>query len=222
MAQQGLARVAADYITLVQLIQQAPAECLPQAGPLREQLLGLLDEMVQTAGELGIDDAEVEEARFALTVWADEVVLRSQWPGRDAWHTQLLQSQLFRTTRGGNQFYERLRALSPEQHDAREVFFIVLVMGFEGQHAGQHDQRDAIILHQFKALRAGGRGLDLGLDESLIPLAYELDIELPRVGGLGMMTILAIGVAGLAGVYLLAWLILYLVAGEVPLPPGIS
>jgi hypothetical protein len=95
-------------------------------------------------------------------------------------------------------------------------------MGFEGQHAGQPDQRNAIILHQFKTLRAGGRGLDLGLDEPLVPLAYELDIELPRVGGLGLMTTLALGAAGLAGVYLLAWLILYLVAGEVPLPPGIS
>jgi type IV/VI secretion system ImpK/VasF family protein len=206
----------------VQLIQQAPVEHLPEAGPLREQLLGLLGEMVHRAGELDIDDAEVEEARFALAVWADEAILRSQWSGRDAWHAQLLQSQLFRTTRGGNQFYEHLQALSPEQHDAREVFFIALVMGFEGQHAGQPDQRNALILHQFKTLRAGGRGLDLGLDEPLVPLAYELDIELPRVGGLGLMTTLALGAAGLAGVYLLAWLILYLVAGEVPLPPGIS
>jgi len=222
MAEQSLARVAADYITLVQLIQQAPGDRLPEAGALRNQLLGLLDAVDRRAGELDIDAAEVEEARFALAVWADETILRSQWPGREAWHTNLLQSHLFRTTRGGNQFYERLKALSPEQHDAREVYFLALVLGFEGQYAGQPDQRDAIAAHQFKALRAAGRGLDLGIDGFFIPSAYELDIELPRVGGLGLMATLALGVGGLVGFYLLAWLILYLVAGDVPLPAGIS
>ena len=50
----------------------------------------------------------------------------------------------------------------------------------------------------------------------------ELDIEIPNVGGLGLMAILALGVTGLAALYSLAWLILYLVAGEVSLPAGVS
>ncbi len=222
MAEQGLARVAADCITLVQLIQQAPGDRLPGTGALRDQLLDLLDEMTRSAENSGIDASEVEEARFALAIWADEAVLRSQWPGRESWHKQLLQSQLFHTTRGGNEFYERLKKLSPSQQDAREVFFISLVLGFEGAYAGQPEQRNAIIAHQYKSLRAGGRGLNLGVEGALIPAAYELDIELPRVGGLGLPAILALGVAGLAVFYSLAWLLLYLVAGEVPLPAGVS
>ncbi len=222
MADQGLARVAADYITLVQLIQQAPGERLPEVQALRNQLLELLDAMTDDAAELGIEPAEVEEARFALAVWADETILRSEWPGREAWPAELLQARLFRTTRGGNEFYKHLKELSPEQQDAREVYFLALVMGFEGQYAGQEDQRNAIVAHQFKVLRAGGRGLDLGIEDPLVPSAYDVDIELPRVGGLGVMAILGLGLAALAGIYLVAWLVLYLVAGEVRLPAGVS
>lgn len=222
MAERSLARLAADYITLVQLIQQAPADQLPEPDALRNQLLGLLDEVSRAASRQQIDAAEVEQARFALAVWTDETILRSQWPGRETWHAELLQSRLFHTMRGGNEFYERLKALGPEQQEAREIFFLALVMGFEGQYAGQDDQRNAIIAHQFKTLRAGGRGLDLNVEGPLIPAAYELDIELPRVGGLGVMATLGLGFAALAGLYTLTWLILYLVAGEVPLPPGVS
>ncbi len=64
--------------------------------------------------------------------------------------------------------------------------------------------------------------MDLTVDGPLIPSAYELDIELPRAGGFGLMAMLAFGVAGLVGFYVLAWLILYMVAGDVPLPAGIS
>jgi type IV/VI secretion system ImpK/VasF family protein len=222
MAERSLARVSADYITLVQLIAQSPGDQLADADSLRNQLLALLDSITRNSGKVGIDAAEVEQARFALAIWTDETILRSEWPGRISWPSDMLQSRLFHTTRGGNEFYERLKALNPDQQDAREIFFLALVMGFEGQYAGQPDQRNAIIAHQYKTLRAGGRGTDLNVEGPLIPSAYELDIELPRVGGLGLMATVGIGTAGLVGFYILAWLLLYLVAGDVPLPPGIS
>ena len=89
-------------------------------------------------------------------------------------------------------------------------------------HPGQDDQRNAIVAHQWKTLRAGGRGLDLNTDSPFIPSAYELDIELPPTGGFGVMATVGIGAGLLGGLYLVTWLVLYLVAGEVPLPAGIS
>ncbi|MFT5694689.1 MAG: type VI secretion system protein ImpK [Myxococcota bacterium] len=222
MAEQTLARVAGDYIALVQLIGQAPVDRLPEVAALGRQMRGLLEEVKREAGSLGFDAAEVEEARFALAVWGDETVLKSEWDGRQSWHTEMLQSTMFRTTRGGNEFYERLKALDPEQQDAREVFVVVLAMGFEGQYMGQDEQRRAIISHQFKTLRSGGRGEPLDVEGPIMPSAYELDIELPRSGGLSLAATFGIGVAGLVGVYLLFWLVLYMVAGDVPLPPSIS
>ncbi len=222
MAEVSLARIAGDYITLVQLIQQAQPDQLPDADGLRRQILGLLGTFASRAREEGFEQSEIEEARFALTVWVDETILRSQWPGREAWPTELLQTRLFHITRGGNEFYEHLAALSPERHDAREIYFIALVFGFEGQYAGQESQRTAVIQNQFKMLRGAGCTLNLTDDENLLPSAYELDIELPKVGGLGFMATLGLGVAALTGMYGLLWLLLYLIAGDVPLPPGVS
>ncbi|MFT5442479.1 MAG: hypothetical protein ACI8W3_001523, partial [Myxococcota bacterium] len=72
MAEQTLARVAGDYIALVQLIGQAPVDRLPEVAALGRQMRGLLEEVKREAGSLGFDAAEVEEARFALAVWGDE------------------------------------------------------------------------------------------------------------------------------------------------------
>ena len=222
MALQSLARAAGDYVTLVQLIRQAPADRLPPVGELREQLLELLDEFNRDATEIGIDEEEIRDARFALAVWADESALRAEWPGREEWHRELLQSRLYRTTRGGNEFYERLGRLDSEHHDAREVFVLAMLLGFEGQYAGQTTERSAIITQQIRSLRAGSRGLDLSVDGPFMPSSYDLDIEIPTIGGLSLPAILGIGAGALVALYLFAWLILYLVAGEVPLPAGVS
>ena len=72
------------------------------------------------------------------------------------------------------------------------------------------------------AVGAAGRGVELTSEGTLVPMAYELDIELPRAGGFGLMASVGIGVAALAGVYIVSWLVLYIFAGDVPLPSGIS
>ena len=218
MPPQSLARVAGDFITLVQLVQQAPVEQLPDAKAMRSQALSLLEDIAKQSSALGIDSKEIDEARFALAVWADETILRSQWPGRETWGNDSLQRHLFNTARGGNEFYEHLAALSPQQNQAREVYFFALALGFEGQYAGQPDQRTAVITHQYESLRAAGRSLETSTDNPIVPSGYELDIEVPRVGSIGLLGIIGLMLAGLAGVYAIAWGVLYFVGGDVPLP----
>jgi type VI secretion system protein ImpK len=220
VSQPGLGRIAGDYITLVQLIQQAPPNALPDAGSLRTQLLGLLDQISTGGHETDASQEELDEARFALTVWADEVILRSQWPGREQWQHESLQQQLFRTSRGGNEFYEHLAKLRPEHSSAREIYFLVLSLGFEGQYALQPDQRTAVITHQFETLRAAGRALEATRESPVTPSAYEVEIELPRASGGGVLSWLGMMLLGLAAVYGLVWAALYLLSGDVPVPRG--
>ena len=218
MSNRSLAREAGDFITLVQLVQEASPEQLPDTETLRSQLMSML-ERVGRGG--GIEQGELDEARFALAVWADEAVLRSQWPGREEWGADTLQNRLYRTTRGGNEFYEHLAQLRPEQNDAREVYFLALALGFEGQYAGQPDQIRAIVSHQYESLRGAGRLLDASQESPLTPAAYNLDIELPRVGGMGVVGYLGLMILGLASVYGILWLALYFAGGEVPRPSGV-
>ena len=119
MAEVSLARVAGDAISLIQLIQQAPPDQLPDVDAVRAQLLDLLEGFRTRAGEAGFETSEIEEARFALAVWADEFILRSSWPGRESWPNELLQTRLFNISRGGNEFYEHLNRRTAPRSPAR-------------------------------------------------------------------------------------------------------
>lgn len=220
MAERSLARLAGDFITYVQLLGQAPAEALPAPAAIRSQLLGLLEPVSKGGAAEGLPSEEVEEARFALVVWADETLLRREWPGRTEWAKQTLQLELFRTARGGNEFFEHLARLRPEQNAAREIYFMALVLGFEGQYAGAQAERQALIQHQFESLRAGGQARDAMHETPVAPDAYELDISLPAMGNWGVLGWLGTGAAVLAALYVLLWGLLFLIGGDVPLPRG--
>ena len=55
-----------------------------------------------------------------------KVLLRRSWPGLVEWQAETLQSQLYRTTQAGNEFFDHLARLRPEQNAAREIYFLVL------------------------------------------------------------------------------------------------
>lgn len=221
MTRRSLARLAGDFVAYVELLREAPAGVTPSVQFLRGQLLGLLESFTKSVGPDDAAPDEVEEARFALVAWADETILRRGWPGFEDWQREPLQTQLYRTTRAGNEFFDHLARLRPEQLAAREVYFLVLALGFEGQYLGQEAERRALIAHQFEVLRAAGRTLEVAREHRVTPSAYDLEINLPRGGGLGVFGWLALMALGVAAIYGILWLVLYLTAAEVPLPRGL-
>jgi type IV/VI secretion system ImpK/VasF family protein len=222
MAPLALSRCAADFATFVQVLGSAGGAGFPDAAALRGQLLGLLEAFSKAAQDAGVTRDEIEEARFVLVAWADEVVLKSSSSGRDEWLREPLQMQLYRTARAGNEFYERLARLRPDQLAAREIYFLALALGFEGQYQGQEAERRALLERQYETLRAAGRLLETPRESQLSPAAYELEIELPRrERGFGIgFGVIGIGLV-LAIVYGALWLVLRSVSGEVPLPRGL-
>ncbi len=187
---------------------------------LRSHLLGLLDGFAKHPDAHGLPPDEVEEARFALVAWIDEMLLRSDWSGREEWLREPLQLQLFRTNRAGDEFYEHLARLQPHQNQAREVYFLCLVHGFEGQYAGQAAERGELIRQQFEFLRVAGHALDSATATPLAPPAYELEIVLPPAAGRRLWPVMLAWFGLVAGVSFVAWAILQYLAGQVELPPG--
>lgn len=213
-----LARAARDLVAYVSAF--AAGELARELSPteLRNQLLALLDRLGK-----GTDARadELDEARFALVAWADEVVLRSNWRGRDEWAAEPLQLRLYRTNRAGNEFFEHLRRLRPEATRAREVYFLVLCLGFEGAYHDQPAERRALIAHQYETLRAARAVLESDRERYVTPSAYALEIELPRRGGGQLVRMgVVLGVA-LVVVYAVAWTALQFLATDVPLPRGL-
>ena len=215
----SLGRIAGDFFDSLLLFQLSPDSASVEPGQLRSRILALLDGVLRDPDARSVPPTDLEEARFALVAWADEMVLKSGWPGRVEWQREPLQLQLFRTNRAGNEFYDHLGSLRPDQVAAREVYFLCLLLGFEGQYMGHEGDRRAIIHQQYELLRVSGRAMELGREQWLAPPAYDTAIRLPPArGGRLWPWLLAIALAALA-VYATFWSLLGGAAARVPLPP---
>lgn len=217
----SLARIADDLFGTVLLFHEASEAQRPPAPALRHHLLALLDGIAKHPEVQRLAADDVEEARFALVAWADEMILRSSWSGRDEWLRDPLQLQLYRTNRAGEEFHDHLARLRPDQNQARAVYFLCLVFGFEGRYAGQPAERAEIMRQQFEMLRVAGLALDVARTTPLAPPAYQVSIELRGSAGRRLWPVL-LGWAGFALVVFAAlWATLRYFAGQVPLPPGV-
>jgi type VI secretion system protein ImpK len=214
----SLGRAAGDFFASVQLFQEADPSQRPEAPSLRQQLIGLLESFAKHPISQSASAVDLEEARFALVAWADEMILRSEWPGHAQWIQDPLQLQLFHTNRGGDEFFERLARLRAEQTDVREVFFLCLVFGFEGQYADREPERRNLIAQQFELLRVAKRALDVSSLAPITPAAYDVEIQLPTPHGSAWAGPLVVLVGVATVVFGLLFLTLFFVAGTVPSP----
>ena len=220
MAEQNLGRAADDFIARVLLTTEAPPDQVIDPSQLRAKLLGDLGAFEKSPSAQSLEAQELDDARFALVAWADEMLLKADWSGRDAWAQELLQMQLYRTNRGGDEFFERLARLRPDQSGGRLVYFLCLAFGFEGQLVGDDAALRALAAQHLDMLRASGVARDLFTTERLSPEAYELEVHLeaPQSGTARRIVLGWAAVAGL--VFLLCWGVLRLMAARVALPPG--
>jgi len=220
VAEKNLGRAASDYIASVLLVAEAPEGQYVDPSNLRAQLVSRLDAIGKHPAAAGLDLQEIEDAKFALVAWTDETLLLSNWAGRESWGHDLLQSSLFRTNRGGDEFYERLARLRPDQSAARLIFFLCFCFGFQGQLLGEEPQRMELIRQNFDMLRAAGHASDIVTQGQLSVEAYHLEVELePPSSGTVLKVVLRWG-GGAILLFGLLYGILAFMAARVALPPG--
>lgn len=118
-------------VTAVQLTHDSASVA---GGDLRQRLIGSLDRMVSDGRRLGIADADLAEARYALVAFIDEQIMRSDWSGRADWMARPLQLDLYRENTAGENFFVRLRSLlrAGDRPVAVELYYLCLVLGFQG------------------------------------------------------------------------------------------
>lgn len=74
-----------------------------------------------------------ELAKYAIVSWIDELLVDTPWSGRDWWSNNVLEVQHFNTRLCNEQFFVRAQEASTlTKRDALEVFYICVVMGFQG------------------------------------------------------------------------------------------
>ncbi|OAT23904.1 hypothetical protein M977_00194 [Buttiauxella gaviniae ATCC 51604] len=100
----------------------------------REQTLEIFQQSIVASQQLAISATESDDALFAMTVWFDEMVLRSELPFKHYWRNQLLQTHFFNTVIGGEEFFSRLDNIDDENIALRMVYLNCLLLGFHGKY----------------------------------------------------------------------------------------
>jgi type VI secretion system protein ImpK len=98
----------------------------------------LLLEVEREAGKAGYGKEEVEEANYAVVAFLDETVLTSNDPARDRWSSW--QAKRYTGSIAGEGFFEHLKVLrnrreSPQLADLLEVYYLCLLLGYQGRYA---------------------------------------------------------------------------------------
>lgn|GEM_PF-294354 len=99
----------------------------PPAAEVRKELFEGLRRARDSGVRAGRPEAEVYHAIFAVAAWADDRLSR-----HPAWYrdTQPLTATLFKSKAPAAEFGERLNGLTDAETEAREVFVVVLGLGF--------------------------------------------------------------------------------------------
>jgi type VI secretion system protein ImpK len=178
-------RACSDPLTLAS--QLALARELPSPDVLQRRMSSLFDQMHRRCREMGFTDEDAQDAKYAIAAFADEQILRSQWPGRNQWMAQPLQLLYFNENTAGEGFFQRLAALQqqPARAPVLEIYYLCLCLGFQGQYAVRGGEGLAPIIEQIasRLAAAGGTG------EVLSPHGEPRDVfrglmrrEMPLVG----------------------------------------
>lgn len=100
-----------------------------------ERILTAFDYLERAAFEQQIPTQQIQNAKYALAAFVDELVLSSAWPGRNTWMGKPLQLQFFGEHLAGEGFFKKLieiRQTAIENIDVLEIYYICLQLGFEG------------------------------------------------------------------------------------------
>jgi type VI secretion system protein ImpK len=162
-----------DFFAFITDFRQKVATSQPPLELVRDTALALLAKSGQLASQGEFEACDLEQARFAVCAWADEVIAASAWHHKQLWLKERLQLTQFNTTDAGEEFFARLAALNPQQRELREVYYLCLVLGFTGRFCKAADQYH---LQQLKEsnLKLLTEGLNLSPNDThpLFPAAY--------------------------------------------------
>jgi len=132
-------RVCADSLRLA--VRLPTAMDLPGCAELRQRAAAALDSITIQGRAVGLPEADLAEARYALVAFIDEQVLKSSWPGRAEWMSQPLQLIYYREYTAGENFFVRLRALLQNggRPFALEIYYLCMALGFRGAYGVSGD-----------------------------------------------------------------------------------
>lgn len=100
----------------------------------RATIISHIEQATVLSEKVAACEADVHQARFAILVWLDEMILRSRLNLSHIWRDNLLQTEYYQTEYGGEEFFQRMDSLSADQISVRQVYLSCLLLGFQGKY----------------------------------------------------------------------------------------
>ncbi len=127
--------------------------CIDFQKRIRDVLSGVEREAIR----FGYPEKDVQDTNYAVVAFLDEAVLDSKDPSRHAWAS--LQEQLYGQAVAGERFFDQLKALnkrrdSPQLADILEVYYLCLLLGYQGKYGGYGDNQGSELRQVNEDLRA--------------------------------------------------------------------
>jgi type VI secretion system protein ImpK len=119
---------------------QSGRQQISNADGFRRRMKEALAEVSREAVKRNYVAEHTMETDFAVVAFLDEVILNSHDPCRNEWAQKPLQEDLFGLSVAGEMFFTRAEKLlarneTPEVADILEVYYLCLLLGFEGKYA---------------------------------------------------------------------------------------
>lgn len=99
--------------------------------------------------KMGANAEDVEYAQYAFCATVDELILASQFNIRDEWQRQPLQLVFFGDQLAGENFFvklEELRNQGSKRVQVLEVFYLCLLLGFQGKYMIEGQEKLAFLV----------------------------------------------------------------------------
>jgi type VI secretion system protein ImpK len=200
--QHNLSELCTDFFLLGLQIRGGLIE-LPPPETLRRRLLSAFEGMRSKAGKAGLHPNDMEDVRYGLAAFLDEMIHYSEWPGREDWAARPLQAIMFNESRAGKHFFDHLAEVRRRSPAALEIYYTCIVLGFQGEYrlTGAEQELDELIEDLRREVTGG-------------PVPKNISVHGRRPEALGMggrrlplipMAIgcLVLGVLGVAALYLI-------------------
>ncbi|HVE40136.1 MAG TPA: type IVB secretion system protein IcmH/DotU [Planctomycetota bacterium] len=87
------------------------------------------------ARQADVPQEDVQQAKYAICAFVDEMILTSSWGLKESWADKPLQLAYFNDFAAGEEFYNRVDTLrGAKKNSVLEVYYLCLALGFRGKY----------------------------------------------------------------------------------------
>jgi type VI secretion system protein ImpK len=87
------------------------------------------------ARQADVPQEDVQQAKYAIAAFIDEMILTSSWAIKESWADKPLQLAYFNDFSAGEEFYNKIDTLRGAKRNAvLEVYYLCLALGFRGKY----------------------------------------------------------------------------------------